>query len=256
MRRWPALLTLLALAAAPALALDDPRQDPYFANPALRDLMDWACFRLSFEAESFVPDMAAGDYKFSVTGTPRFAPGVKGQALVAGGPEGSGAAVFPRGGNAPFETRGAVALWFCDAGWTHTQGGNTTLLMTSNATFYLQRQGPWIEGAELKRAEGLQYLVFGPATGSQCLMYGTNGFKPGEWHLLVANWSWPTMTCSLDGGEFQSTTTKAPPAPDQFGALCLGATGGEKTLMDELIIFRRPLSLAEVKALYEALRGK
>ena len=36
---------------------------------------------------------------------------MKGQALVAGGEDGSGAGIYARGANAPLETRGAIALW-------------------------------------------------------------------------------------------------------------------------------------------------
>lgn len=252
-RLLPALLWASAALAQPAA---DPRSDPYFANPALRELMPWVTFQLTFDAGSFVPDLAAGEAKFTLQGKPLFAPGVKGAALVAGGPEGSGVALYPRGANAPLESRGAVALWVCDAGWTRVNGGNTTLLMTSNATFYVQRQGPLVEGPTVKRFEGLQYLMLSPVTGNQCLMYGTAQFPPGVWHLLVANWSWPTMSVSLDGEEFQTATVKAAPGAELFGGLAVGATGGEKTLLDELTIFRRPLALPEVRVLYEALRPK
>ena len=245
-----------ALAASTLLALvgsvpDNPRADPYIANENLRALMDWVTLQLTFDAGSFVPDMAAGSPEASIHGTPQFADGLKGQALVAGGP--SGGAFFARAGNASLETRGALAVWLCPLEWTHDNGGNTEFLMTTNASFYLQRQGP-MHNAEgvVTRQEAVQFLMLSEATGNNCLAFGTEGWPNGKWRLVVANWSWPTMSLSLDGGEFQSLSVKQSPTAANFGDLAIGSAGGEKTLVDELMLFRRPLSLAEVGCLYDA----
>ena len=257
MRRllWPlCVVLLLGTLTSFAFAQDDPRQNPYFAVPELRQLMEWATFQLTFDAGSMVPDLASGDSKPGISGTPKFEPGLRGQALVAG--PGSGTCVYARDGNATFTTQGALAVWLCPVSWTHVLGDNTTMVMTTNASFYVQRQGPWFEGPVLKRNEGLQYLIFSKSAGNQCLMYGTNDWPMSKWRLLVVNWSWPTIACSLDGGDFASATLKGKPAPEEFGGILIGAGGGEKTLLDEITFFRRPLSLVEVKALYEALRPK
>lgn len=253
MRSWMPLILLIGL-RCPSLAQDDPRQSPYFAVPELRQVMEWATFQLTFDAGSMMPDMAAGDAKLGVNGTPQFVPGLRGQALVAG--EGSGAAGYASVGNVSFASQGAIALWVMPVAWTHVQGGNTVFLMTSNSNFYLERQGPWIEGTELKRQEAVLYLLFSKTVGNGCLSLGTNDWPLNQWRLIVANWSWPTMSLSLDGGEFQSATLKGKPPAEEFGGLYVGASGGEKTLLDEITIFRRPLTLAEVKAMYEALRVK
>ncbi len=231
----------------------DPREDPWLAVPELRALMEWVTFRTSFDAESFVPDMAAGPYKMTVQKQPAFEPGLRGSALVAG--TGSGNATCGRGANAPFATRGAVSMWICPVEWTHVTGGNTTLLMTSNSTFYVQRQGPMHrEDGSVQRQEGLQFLMLSKVTGNQCLMHGTRDWPPGEWRLIVANWNWPSMSLSLDGGEFSHVTVKENPTDDLFGPLVIGASGGEKTLMDELTIYRRPLTRGEAKLLYDTFR--
>lgn len=231
---------------------EDPRHIPYFAVPELRQLMEWAIFQLTFDDGNLQPDMACGASQPKILGTPQFAPGVRGQALVAG--EGSGQGIFSREGNATFDTQGAIVLWICPVDWTHTKGGNTTFIMTSNSSFYIQRQGPWIEGPVLKRHEGLQFLLFSKSVGNGTLMFGTQKFENGIWHLLVANWAWPTMSFSLDGGEFQAFTVKGRPKAEEFGSIVVGASGGEKTLLDEILFFRRPLSHAEAQKLYEALK--
>jgi hypothetical protein len=64
------------------------------------------------------------------------------------------------------------------------------------------------------------------------------------------------MSFSLDGGDFQSMTVKGKPPLEEFGGLVVGANGGEKTLLDEVAFFRRPLTLAEAKTLYETLKPK
>ena len=236
-----------------AQAVEDPWKDSYCASPQLRGLMDWVSFQLTFDAGSMVPDMAAGEYEFSVQGTPQFAPGVRGLGLVAGAD--SGRATYPRGVNATMATRGAVSLWVCPVEWTHVNGGNTTFLMTSNASFYLQRQGPaHNDEGVCTRHEGFQYLIRGEVTGNKTLMVGTGEWPLGRWRLVVANWSLPMMSLSVDGGEFQSVSVKEVPGDDYFGSLLVGATGGERTLIDELTIYRRPLSLEEARLLYETFR--
>jgi len=244
----------LALLSLPAWADGQqatvPWDDPYSARPALRELMDWVTFQVSFDAGRMVPEMAAGEYDLSVHGTPQFEPGIRWLALVAG--EGSGRAIYPRGPNATMGTRGAVSLWICPVAWTHDKGGNTTFLMTTNSSFYLQRQGPMHnEEGRCTRHEGFQYLIRGEVTGNKTLMVGTEKWPPGKWRLIVANWSWPTMSLSIDGGEFKSASVKNSPDEDYFGKLVVGATGGEKTLIDELTIYRRPLTLDEVRLLFE-----
>ena len=62
------------------------------------------------------------------------------------------------------------------------------------------------------------------------------------------------MSFSLDGGEFQSISVKQNPTAANFGGLIVGSSGGEKTLVDEFTIYRRPLTLDEVRHLYEALK--
>jgi len=241
--------------ARAADAPPDPRADVHFANPGLRALMDWVSFQLTFDGDSLTPDMAAGDFKFTPTKTPRFVEGLKGRALVAG--DGSGYAIYPRERNAPLATRGAISLWVCPVTWTHVNGGNTVLLMTTNASFYLQRQGPLHDpDGGLVRAEGVQFLMLAKTTGNNCLMFGTEDWPLHKWRLLVANWSWPMMQFSLDGGEFQSLTLKQNPAEADFGGFLVGSDGGEETLLDEVTIYRRPLSLQEVQTIYEALRPK
>ncbi len=253
MTKWGLILVVALLAATSPCGAEEPPgpwDDPWVADPALRGLAGWITFRLTFDAESMLPEMAAGEWAPQISGTPAFEPGVSGMALVAG--DGSGRAIYPRGPNATMGTRGAVSLWICPVQWTRVNGGNTTFVMTSNASFYLQRQGPAHDAeGKLTRHEGVQYLIRGELTGNKTLMTDTTKWPNGEWRFVVANWAWPTFSWSINGGEFVGQSVKSNPDESYFGDLVVGATGGEPTLIDELTIYRRPLTLEEARRLYE-----
>jgi len=239
--------------AAAAGDQGDPRTDLYFAHEGLRHLLEWATFKLSFDAGSMVPDLAAGDWQPRLVGEPKFLPGLRGLALLAGGE--SGAGVYPRERNATLDSQGCLALWLCPLEWTHEQGPNTEYVMTTNATFYLERQGPMHnEEGQVTRHEGLLGLVRGEVTGNQTLVLDTTKWPNGEWRLIVLNWSWPVFSLSQNGSEFSSLTTRAAPPAGYFGDLVIGSRGGEKTLVDEVFFFRRPLAREEIRLLYEALK--
>ncbi len=248
-------LSLLPLLPAPVSAAEtaDPRTDLYFAHEGLRRLLEWATFKLSFDGGSMIPDLAAGDWQPRLLGEPKFLPGLRGLALLAGGE--SGSAIYPRDRNATLDTQGALALWLCPLEWTHYQGPNTEYVMTTNATFYLERQGPMHnEEGQVTRHEGLLGLVRGEPTANVTLVLDTSKWANGEWRLIVMNWAWPGFSISQNGGEFASLATKAVPPPGHFGDLIIGSRGGEKTLVDEVLFFRRPLSREEGRLLYEALK--
>ena len=253
--RWltvAALVTIVALPARAQGALDLP-EDPWAADPALADLMNWVTFQMTFDAGGIVPDMAAGEWEATLRGEAQFAPGRDGLALVCG--PGSVRATFPRGPNATMGTRGACSLWVCPVEWTRENGGNTTFVTASNGAFYLQRQGPaHNEEGRYTRHEGMQYLIRGDLTGNQILMTGTANWPNGKWRLIVANWSWPVMSWSIDGGELQSTAVDNIPDDSYFGGIVVGAEGGEPTLIDDLTFYRRPLSIAEIRLIHETFR--
>jgi hypothetical protein len=248
------VLTVASLLPAPApLAPGDPRADPYLARPELRALMDWVTFQVTFDDGTLVPEMAAGDYKFTPAGTPKFAPGIKGLALQAGGD--SGMALYSGPGNLPLATRGALTMWLCPLEWTHVNGGNTIFMLTGNGTFYLERQGPGhnAEGV-VTRQEVLLGLLRNTPAGPATVYGDTASWPPGQWRLIVLDWDWPIMSLSINGQDFSTVTATGRPRPEDFPTFGLGSRDGEKTLMDEVTIFRRPLTRAEAQAMYDAFR--
>ncbi len=242
-----------ATKAAPPPPFDSP-----YLRTELRELMAAVTLHLSFDNETMTPDMAEGpEYTPQVSGItgqgtsgPQFAQGLVGKALVLG----SGSGVYPRAGNVLLQKRGAVAVWIKPENWQRPNDRNCVFLMTTDAAFYLQRQGPLMgEDNKVRRHEVIQYLVRDEGRR----LAGASDYSAwtdGRWYLLVANWSWPTFELSVNAEPFQGKSVQAVPGKDVFGALVVGDRGGDpRGLLDECMAFRRPLSLDEVILLYRSL---
>jgi len=244
---------LAATASEPAVVSRAPGDSPYFA-PELETLMDAVTLHVSFDAGTALPDMAAGDdYAPQLfggrgvgTAGPQFAPGLVGQAMVLG----AGGAVYPRRGSVTLENRGALALWIKPLDWQRPNDGNTVFAMTTNATFYLQRQGPLRgDDGQVVRHEGVQYLAR-TSGGRLTSLVSESNWENGRWYLLVANWSWPSFALSVNAEPFQSKSLSPSPTGEDFGDLRIGGGGPPRGLIDEVLAFRRPLGIDEVKLLY------
>jgi len=248
---------LVVLAAAFLLGWPEPlpaAESPYL-RPEFQRLMDAVTLHLSFDRDSLVPDLAEGDeYRpavspasWNVTPGLQFADGLLGRALVLG----SGCAVYPRAGNVTLEQRGAVAMWIQPQNWQRPRDGNCVFLMTGNSTFYLERQGPDLDDqGRVRRQEGILYLTLVPGMRSATID-GGGDWQNGQWYLLVANWSWPTLELSVNGRPFAVQSLSQPPAEGVFGNLVVGDRGGAaRGLIDEVFAFRRPLTLEEVQLLW------
>jgi len=217
--------------------------------------METVTLHVSFDADSMIPEMAEGPkYAPNVFGTwdnrtrvPQFADGLVGRALVLG----TGGAVYPRVGNLLLEKRGAVALWIRPENWQRPRDGNCVFAMTTNSAFYLERQGADRDkDGRVLRQEGILYLIF-PGRGGATLGGGSE-WPNGRWHLLVANWSWPTIELSVNGGPFEVASLSTSPGKDAFGDLVLGdRAGNARGLLDEFFAFRRPVTREEAQVLYD-----
>jgi len=240
---------------AGAAGAEEERPACVYLRPELARLMDAVTFHVSFDRDSMVPDMAegpawtpklSGSYDKSSPG-PQFAAGLIGRALVLG----SGRAAYPRPGNVPLEQRGAVAFWIKPQGWTRPSDRNVTFVMTSNATFYLQRQGPML-GPDNKvlRHEGIQYLA---RDGDRLAnVTGDHEWANDRWYLVVANWSWPAFELSINARPFAGKALTGVPKESLFADLAVGDAGASpRGLLDELFVFRRPLTIEEVQLLWK-----
>lgn len=246
---------LLALFAPCQISIAEEPDWPYL-GPELARLMESVTFHVTFDAADMTAEMAEGpEYAPNVFGTrdkptesPRFTEGLIGKALVLG----TGGAVYPRVGNVLLEKRGALAMWIKPEDWRRPRDANCVFVMTSNATFYLERQGPDLhDDGRVRRHEGIFYIAQVPGSRSTMLNGGSD-WVDGNWYLLVANWSWPTMELSVNGQPFQVRSLSDAPGEKAFGSLVVGdRSGNHRGLLDEVLAFRRPLAHEEVRLLWE-----
>jgi hypothetical protein len=255
------VLTALLCNLVSVAPLAEPIADSPYLQPEYRRLMNAVTFHVSFDSKHMLPDMAEGPaYAPSVFASraaeipePQFSAGLIGQALVLG----TGGAVYPRSGNVLLEGRGAVAVWIKPQNWQRPRDGNCVFTMTSNSTFYLERQGPDVdEDGRVRRHEGILYIGNLPDVRGTTISGGSD-WENDRWYLLVANWSWPTMELSVNGRPFKVRSAPGTPGEGTFGNLVLGdRSGNTRGLLDEFFAFRRPLTLDEVQLLWELRPGQ
>jgi len=74
----------------------------------------------------------------------------------------------------------------------------------------------------------------------------------GKWHLVVVNWKGPLFEVSIDGGGLKSGNLGAAVTGEGVQELLVGGCQ-ERTLIDEFMVYRRPLDGAEISAIWSAL---
>jgi hypothetical protein len=130
----------------------------------------------------------------------------------------------------------------------------------------LQRQGD-LEGGK-RRQNCFIFTCHGlpgiPNLTASTTSDATRGWRNGEWHLVAITWRPSLLEAYLDGEALPSITLKRPISADEFakGRFRIGTLKGEPsaslgpgpTLLDDFAIFRRPLSAAEVKQLWQRRR--
>ena len=180
-------------------------------------------------------------------GGPQFRRGKRGQALLSG--EGAGYVSYTVARNLLAE-RGSIEFWVCPQDWVGTD--------EKFHVFFEAANPGWL----------VVYKYFAPGTGlflssethETWSVVGQNfgGFKPGEWRHLAATWGPREMCFYLDGKP--SPRLPRPPIPTGLSGrfyvgdrpALLGDAGSAafkrdaRSLVDELYIYDRPLTEAEV----------
>lgn len=256
---WATLPTWAGPPAKPVPAARPLPASPYL-RPELATLMDAVTFHMSFDNNSMAPDMAAAasGWEPRVSGSytdkdarPEYATGLIGTALVLG----TGVAVLTPKGNVDLAHQGAIALWVKPLEWNRPNGSNCTFVMSSRCMFYLQRQGPAVgKDNKILRHEHIQFLA--KASKNDKRFTGLTGgvWKNHKWYFVAASWSWPNMTLSIDGSPLRTKALRGTPEDNLFGDIVIGARGGDRALLDEVLFFKRPLSFEETRLLHNALR--
>lgn len=248
------LATALLLAVGTTAAQAPPEGAGTYRGEAFDKLFESLTLRVTFDRGSMQPDMAAGEKsKPRIFGSydkkqkqPAFEDGLVGKALVLG----SGAAIYPRKGNVPLDTQGAMAFWVKPLEFKHDNDSNVVFVKTTESAFYIQRQGPMVKDGRTLRAETVHYLAKASKDQKIYTNISVGPFKNDRWYFIVANWKWPRMEMSIDGGPFKSRALPQDLAEGLFQGLIVGARGGPKALMDEFMVFDRPLAMDDVRLLY------
>jgi hypothetical protein len=111
------------------------------------------------------------------------------------------------------------------------------------------------DGKLLAQESNLVWISPAPGARNASAVWG-GLLENGKWHLLVFTWAWPTFSLSLDGAapvtqSLSGLPDKAVVNPALFHLGTKGAPAA--TLMDEVLIFNRPLTTAETKLIYDTV---
>ena len=263
-----ALAAALACLPGPAVADEDLTDSPYLAHPALAELTSELTFYVSFDQESLAPNIAAGEKGLLTTAArPRkkkpkarapsgeYAPGIVGKALRLG----SGVGRYATDGNIALTTCGSIALWVKPLEWHENGDGMIDFVGTPGRHFGIARSGKMVRARDGKKLSNEWVggnARIGPNKGRANLpIFGR--LTNGEWHLIVYKWAWPTIGMSIDGQPFRTKSLPRIPA-DILGTVksfYLGCRRSAPTLMDEVMVFKRPLDASEAKLLFDTVRS-
>jgi len=75
------------------------------------------------------------------------------------------------------------------------------------------------------------------------------------WHLFVVNWKGTHFEVSMDGAGLKSASLSCKTSAGDVKTLIVGGSK-EPTLIDEFMIYRRPLTAADIGTLMSALHPK
>jgi len=256
-RRFARLLTLLGVATTSG---DLVAQSPPFVtgpveNPGLKRFNRSITFYLGFEG-TLQADLATGSPDpRSVKGAPEFVPGIFGKAL------GLKATDFmyldyATLDNLDVRKPGALAMWTAARNWVRGDEEGyfwPAKIMSNGVQLMFGRQGQLLNPT--RRTDMLYLWTQIGSTKDFSISHGDSlKWNNGEWHLWVMNWRANSVEFSMDGGPPQRHDTPAPfhPAGDTAGSLILGQQGPATAyLVDEVIVFDRPLSEDEIKWMHE-----
>lgn len=211
---------------------------------------------------SFDGDLAGGE---AAGADITFGPGIVGQAAVIGAQgKNEFRAVYDARGAISAE-EGAVSLWVKPLDWDAQDPHHQIFFSATgeDSVLHLYRYND--VGAQSGYSRKLLFL-YGPsrrgADGNWRWTIASSDaardWEAGRWHHIACTWDAETMILYLDG-RVADTREVAAPAATAFGTFGVGGayswqnTGGT-SLIDELKVFRAPLTAAEVYAEWEAYR--
>jgi len=263
MARSLAYLVALGAIALPAPA-DGPVHPPdvYAQRPVLREVLADVVLWANFEG---TPEPVWGrryeQGSEALEGEFVTAPGLVGQAFVS---ESRSRCRYPAEGNLDLTRPGALSFWVCPVAWDRSQptGIRNNLFGTNYSDqgyFGINRMAARAEGGRQVQDDMLYFYAesFPGANRTYIQLGDTLGpeWENGIWHLIVINWKGSHFEVSVDGGGLKSGDLGTPIDPAAVNDILVGGCQ-EQTLIDEFMIYGRPLTAGEIAVLCNALSGK
>ena len=229
--------------------------DVYAQDPVVRELFSDVIFWASFEGtptpvwgRHFEAESEAVDVEFAT------APGLVGQAFVSAE---RSRCRYPAEGNLDLTRPGALSCWVCPVAWDRTQptglvygllGTNFSNLGYFGLNHVTARMA---DGRQVQNDRLFFYAENFPGANRTFIQLGDSlgpKWANGIWHLIVINWKGSLFEVSLDGDGLKSGDLGVPIDPAGVAEVLVGGCQ-ERTLIDEFMIYRRPLAPAEIAAL-------
>lgn len=233
--------------------------DVYESRSMLRELMSDVVFWANFE-ESHAPvwRKAYQDRTKAIRGEYGAAPGLVGQAFVS---EQRSRCCYPAHGNLDLARPGAISFWVCPTNWERSKP--TGIRNGVFGTNFSEQGYPGINRVAAKEADGRvvqQDMVFFyadhfPGANTVRVLLGDSlgpDWASGTWHLFVVNWKGSHFEASVDGGARKSGDLGCAVNPVAVNDFLVGGCQ-ERTLIDEFMIYRRPLTDIDLRVIADAL---
>lgn len=235
------------------------RADVYAQDPLLRELLSDVVFWANFEGS---PEPVWGrryeQGSEALEGEFVTAPGLVGQAFVS---ESRSRCRYPAEGNLDLTRPGAISFWVCPVAWDRSQptGIRNNFFGTNYSDqgyFGVNRMAARMaDGRRVQNDQLYFYAENFPGANRKYILLGdTLGpeWANGIWHLIVVNWKGSHFEVSVDGGGLKSGDLGTPIDPVAVNDILVGGCQ-ERTLIDEFMIYRRPLTAGEIVVLCNAL---
>jgi len=239
-------------------------------NPALDIAGNDITFYWSFDNDSAAPDMSEIALEPQITGSPEFGGGRYGNALFLGDGTGKGVRVNYIGeGSIVKASGGAVVFWVCPKKWVKKDAPQRAYLIFVNidgtpGACMIQRMGFCSDPAK-KRLDRFTagFVNFKDMKASVQQGIDTLVWMDDVWHLIIISWDSASYHVAVDGNAFQSRQFSRSLTDDDFvsskrrqiffggAALADEFTSGETTLIDEVIIYKRPLTQSEADLIWK-----
>jgi hypothetical protein len=253
--RSPWLVAIVLSLTLSASASDAQQASPAATeNPALQRFNRAITFYLGFN-HGMVAELARGKAEPTKTddGEQRFHPGLYGRAMMLVG-QGTSTLWYSALDNVDFTKPGSVAAWTCPQNWVRSENEDyffPVTIMSNGAKLMFGRQGRQKSGRT-----DINYAWAKIGDSKEILIGGGDSlqWKNGEWHLWVMNWRSNSVEFSIDGGPLnrQDMPVSFNPDGDRAGHIIVGAQmESNRYLIDEVIVFNRPLAAEEIKWIYE-----